>query len=352
MSKIFCITSTESVGGTFLDWSIHYLAGETQFYNIESGWIDLTLSPLTHSSSHNHKKNHPQGLIGITSAMQLLKQVDSNNTLSVYAYSAAFTELTYRGLGISRNIDDIEILIDNHKKDYAAMWSYCTINQIPLIFINLNSDDTLFLQTDRSNEFQNPDTLEIGHRAKKESQNIFLDTFFRDSQTKWQGLGTNSIWDRREYIALNIRPYRVHATDKWVNFSTSHYYLDAKELWYNGKDTLINIMQYLNLTVDADRLLTWLPIYYQWQQKQLDILKFVWNVEHICDCIVNNKYYDISGYALDLWHEAIIQHIMIYKYGSNFKAWNLEKFPNNTQDLYKLLEPNIHPVEDIYGIGL
>jgi hypothetical protein len=60
-------------------------------------------------------------------------------------------------------------------------------------------------------------------------------------------------------------------------------------------------------------------------------------------------YYDISDYNFEFYQEAIIQHIMIYKYGMNFKLWQLEKFPDNTQDLHKLLEPNIHKVDNLYG---
>jgi len=84
-----------------------------------------------------------------------------------------------------------------------------------------------------------------------------------------------------------------------------------------------------------------------WQKKQLDLLDFCYNQPHIVDAIVNNLYYEID---LTFDQEIIIQHCLIYQHGLNLKTWQLEKFPNNTQDLHKLLEPNIHSVENIYNI--
>jgi hypothetical protein len=77
-------------------------------------------------------------------------------------------------------------------------------------------------------------------------------------------------------------------------------------------------------------------------------LNFCWNIDNICESIVNNYYLDIGAYNLDFWQEAILQHILIYKYKLNLKNWQLEKFPTNTQALHKLLEPNIHPTEILY----
>ena len=350
MNNIFCVTSTHSIGCTFLDWSIHYLSGSDKFYNVESGWGELVSTPLSSDNAHTHQKNHPNGIKLTTEVIQRLKKVNANIPLSLYPIPL-YEEDAANELNIV--INQKSDLFNNEikyyqQKDYADIWNQLTLNNIPIVYVKLTSDQ-LFLQSIRQFDRNFP-SIEIQPQTSNEVHAEFLDIFFKDSQINWNKQGMNSTWDQREFISLNIRPREFCEFDSWVNFSTPHYYLDAKELWYNGKDTLINIMQYLNLTVDAGRLITWLPIYSQWQQKQLDILKFVWNVDHICDCIINNYYYDISSYKLDLWHEAIIQHIMIYKHGLNFKTWNLEKFPNNTQDLYKLLEPNIHSVEDIYGI--
>ena len=100
-----------------------------------------------------------------------------------------------------------------------------------------------------------------------------------------------TIWDRREFYSLNIRPYKVSNTTKKVNFSLPHLLLDAQEIWHNGEHAVNKIFNYLELQINKDKLSQWLPIYKQWQQRQCEILKFSWNFEHICKAIVDNFYY-------------------------------------------------------------
>jgi hypothetical protein len=150
-------------------------------------------------------------------------------------------------------------------------------------------------------------------------------------------------------MALILEPYLSVRMDEFFNYSFPHIYVDARELFFNGRELMGNLFNQLRLPLDQSRLDSWLPIYYNWQAKQSSILKFSWSLDHICECIVNNLYYDLTTFNLNLKQEAIIQHIMIYKYGLNFKTWGLEKFPSNTQDLHKLLEPNIHQLNNLYN---
>lgn len=350
MNTIFCVTSTDSVGCTFLDWSIHYLSGSTKFYNAESGWSELVTTPIGTANAHAHPKNHPNGLDLTVEVISKLSAVKQGDLTSFYPIPLNEESVAKKiNLPINQPADFYDDKISKYQQqDYADIWQKLAINRIPIVYIKLTSD-CLYTQSVRQFD------RNIPHRADqpqttKEIQDAFLNTFFNDSQVHWNNLGLTDVWDHREFIALNIQPYYYNDLDKYVDFTQPHYYVDARELWYNGKNTLINIMQYLSLTVDADRLTSWLPVYYEWQQKQLGILKFSWNIDHICNCIVNNYYYDISSYNLDLWHEAILQHNLIYKHGVTFKAWGLETLPTNTQELHQLLEPNIHPVEDIYGM--
>ena len=120
------------------------------------------------------------------------------------------------------------------------------------------------------------------------------------------------------------------------------------DLWLNGENKIPDILKFLKLNIDYEKYQQWIPIYKEWQKKQLKILNFCWNVEYICKSIINNYYLKIDTYNMDLWQEAIIQHILIYKYNLNLKNWQLERFPDNTQDLHTLLEPNIHSTEILY----
>ena len=214
----------------------------------------------------------------------------------------------------------------------------CVKENIPIIYIRLNSDFR-YADTLRSLErmrFQDRAAISVD-----ELHNEKLELNFNYS-TKIQLWQTQEIWDQREFIALNMQPAEDHNNDVFVDFAHPHYYIDSRDWWFNGRNKIKEILSFLKLELDQDRFNQWLPIYLQWQEQQIKILRFIWNADYICKAIKDNHYLDLSEYNLDLMQEATIQHIMIYQYGLNFKTWQLRKFPTNTQALHQLLEPNIH----------
>jgi hypothetical protein len=361
MSEIFCVTSgNKSIGCTFLDWSIHWLSGSEKYYNVAAGWCDVPKNPLDGNNSHYYNKNQPMGYLNSIDFINILK---ANGTeLSSFYPIPKNTQQAAIDLDIS--LDQIESnsskITEYQQKDYAEIWEHCYKTLIPIVYVNLDSSDHLYLSSDhRSLDYLNIEDLKQGNlieqkfESKERLWDHWLNEYFGKDFDIWKNqMGMVNLWDLREFIALNIRPYeeRSNMVDK-IDFRLPHLHINAKELWHAGDSTILRIMDYLNLEINPDRFKTWLPIYYKWQEIQLNILKFSWNVDHICKCIVNNYNFDLSYIKLDTWKEAVIQHEMIYKYGLNFKTWQLEKFPTNTQDLHKLLEPNtIHQVKDIYGL--
>ena len=345
------IVATLASGATFLEWSIHWLTGQTRYYNFNSGWIDLSNSPLTNINAHGHEKNHPCGHNETLEMMEKFQTFNTDTLLSFYALPIVQREVVQK-LNISN--DDIykhylgEIL-DYKEQDLRDLWNSLYDYNYKTIYVKLN--DPIYTCKIRTLDFHITDA-NSKYNSVTEAQNDFLNVYFKNSKTVWENdLQMTNIWDYREFISLNIRPYEITNPETLVDFTKPYYYLDSHELYYNGEETLLTILEYLDLDLVTTRLDSWRDIYKNWQKIQFDILKFSWNLDHICNAIVNNQYYDISKLNLDIWQEAIIQHIMIYKHGLNFKTWGLEKFPNNTQDLHKLLEPNIyHQVDDIYNV--
>ena len=45
---------------------------------------------------------------------------------------------------------------------------------------------------------------------------------------------------------------------------------------------------------------------------------------------------------MNFYKEVMIQQALIRRHSLNLKTWQLETFPANTQELYKLLEPSLH----------
>lgn len=347
---IFCVTSTNSIGCTFLDWSIHFLSGQTEFYNVDLGWSKLCADPTQQKNAHGHPKNHPCGVDNTKQVIDKLTSIKANVGSLYPAPSLSDFVAKKLNLDISKisekNSDVYEQICNYQADEYSNIFNICNTNNVPVIYVKQNSyfPYNMFFRADRK-QFENKIA-----ESQSEMMEEFLNVFFDQTNKKeWQNSVTNmSIWDLREFIALNIRPYKKLLLDNNVNRHRPHFYIDSMDLWCNGENTIVEVFKYLKLTIDSNRYDSWVLIYRKWQKQQLKILNFCWNIDNICESIVNNYYLDISSYNMDLWQEAIIQHILIYKYNLNLKNWQLEKFPANTQDLYALLEPNIHPTEILY----
>ena len=167
--------------------------------------------------------------------------------------------------------------------------------------------------------------------------------FFSRSQKIWQELGLTDIWDQRERMALNIRPFEVGPYHHLV-LPFEHHWVNCQDLWFDTERCVLNIMRWLGHTVNQDRLILWLRLMPTWQKIHNDSLHFYRQLPQIISCIVDGYRFPIPDLTLD--QEAIIQHCLIYQHNLNFKTWQLEKFPNDTQQLHQLLEPNIHPIDN------
>ena len=345
MSKIFCVISNGSLGGTFLDWSVHWLSGEDEFYNIKSGWNKLTDNPLTPINAHNHQRNYVSGYSEVVSSIDKLKSIETDDTLSIYG-DAIDIQCVIKLLEISKDTTSnfTSVINEYIADDFKKVWEYCNLTHTPVIHLKLSYP---LIYTSEIRSLEKKLFPDQPYNTVDEVRNNFLNLFFEDS-SRWTSA---SPWDKREWLALNIRPFSQSQYDKNADFSIPHLYLDAQDWWFNGEASIQKIMNYLDITIDPGRWTSWIPVYQQWQKIQIKLLRFAWNIDYICDAIVNNHYYDLSDYNLDLWHEAIIQHCLLYRYNLNLKSWQLEKFPANTQDLHKLLESNtLHKLDDIYGL--
>jgi hypothetical protein len=179
----------------------------------------------------------------------------------------------------------------------------------------------------------------------------FIDTFFKESNLEWEKLGLTDIWDHREFLALNLRPFETLSIIPNFDQTKKHYALDCFELFNNFDKTVVDLFDWLGLTINMSNWSHWSTVYQQWRKLHINRILFIEYFDIIIDSIINGYYLDLSRFKLDIMQEATIYHVLIYRYGLTLKTWRLEKFPDNTQELHKLLEPNIyHDVEDIYGL--
>jgi hypothetical protein len=334
---IFCSTSIHSVGCTFLDWSIHFITGKTEVFSIKYGWIPLTNNPVTEINAHGHIKNHPSGFDNTKFSIDQLSHCE-NKVTSLYPVPLHLDKVAKL---IDIPIDQLDLL-HNQKSisqyqshDYQQLLSYAS-SRTKLIFVDIDAKKfNIYLKQQRS-----LDRMMLSDASAKSLNDFdteFEQHFFPGIQTQFD----HNIWDVREKQALTCDLSNMHkgigSID--VDFSFLHYWLDSHSWWFNGVEKIQQIITWLELDINPTRFQLWQPIYQSWQKIQIKNLKFQFEYQHIVDCIVNNWSYPID---LTFKEEVIVQHCLIYQHNLNLKTWQLEKFPKNTQDLHRLLEPNIH----------
>ena len=167
---MIAILTDPSVGGTFLTWSLHYLAGHEKYYHVNSAsWVDLPDNPLLLINAHGFKPNQPiyvSDLQKITSALEL---VDSSEFQTLYfhnlrdqfAHSDSFHQPT---------ADTIDSILPKFKKVIVLT------NSRPLYNVS-------FYGRALSQKITN--SL-ITYKNFAEQNQEFIDYFFKESAEIWQ----------------------------------------------------------------------------------------------------------------------------------------------------------------------
>ena len=316
---MIAILSDPGVGGTFLSWTLHYLAGHNQYWNCDKmQLVDLPASPLTHINAHNFQANQPTSLATFQNIIKAIGSNHSDKFATVYFHDFRDSTETQQAVDIIQTCADKLILLTQSSNTILYTFKYenrgGTGTKFGCNTVSSSSDDA----------YKN-----------------FVDYFFTTSSKTWQDLQLTQIWDKREFIALNFDPLKITSIKPFVNYTTPHYNIDVVDHW-NMLDTMIpDLFNNLGLVIDQSRVDLWLGVYREWQQIHRQQQRFVWYFEKIVDYILNGYAMNLEQFNLDIIQEAMIQRELIYQYGLNFKTWQLEKF-QTTQQLHALLEPNIH----------
>lgn len=332
LTNMFCVTSLEQLGCTFLDWSIHYLSGQTEYFYTgirkteikPIAWTKLSDNPVKSINAHGHPKNHPHGSDELNLEIKIIK--DTNIPTKLYSSYPVPKD------GFKGTIKENQYIIE----DYIKIFDICKDNGIPLIFVTRYPIDYLMNLRNRDTYNKNPRDL-----------NTIIDyqrQYFPENIKKWN----EAAWDSREFLAVHIRPFEnylesLFSKTKYMHemLSKDHYRVNANRLWFDGELVLISILQFLNLKLDTSRLAKWKDVYRNWQENvTIPYSRLSWDISLICQSIVNGYSLDLSSYKLDLYDEAIILHVLLYQYNLNIKSYGLESFPKNTKDLHMILEKN------------
>ena len=334
MTPIICLTGTHNIGISFLDWSLHWLSGNTEVYHWQHGWQPLTSNPLTAQNAHRHVRNHVSGITTTRQVIDRLMLVPAAfHTL--YPVGPAVDQRA-RELGhdhtVIKNNNKWQEIIDMCDQEYAQVWRYC----------DYMGCDCVFVATEASNQVYHAHTLDRAQHAVMFAEHAEPDTFLRMHELFFQDslAQATTTWDRRELLALNLQWHTTRLGHEHLDFSLPHHWINCRELWYHGAELLPRLMQQLDIKLDQSRYAHWLEVYQRWQQINYRFLQFQYELDHIIEATVKGWHYPLLN--LSFLQEVIIQHHLIYQHNLNIKNWQLERFPDNTQKLHQLLEINHH----------
>lgn len=320
---MIAILTDPSIGGNFLNWSIYYLAGHSHYYSaINKKLTPVSGNPLTDKNAHNFLANLPDSLEEFNEILgNLLTNQSPYNTIYFHVFS------------------------NNHK--FPNETSDAIKKLLPhvskTLLVTVDSNHSLyqcsfFKRSDTGSSFDN---LAVKLTTDHEKHFDFVKYWFKSSISVWGESNFNHVWDSREFLALNFRPFDVVKITDHIDLNHDHYAINAIELWDRFDETVGDVFKYLELKINIDNFNKWKTIYQAWKKNHKDRLLFAWYFDTIINYIINGYSLDLARFKLNLYQEAAIQHQLIYKHNLNLKTWQLEKF-TNTQQLHELLEPNSH----------
>ena len=321
------VLTDAGAGGTFLTWSIHFLAGHTEYFCLEKNQtISLVDNPIGKINAHNFLPNQPNRIFNCSKSQFLdFTETLCNSTTSNFhvLYYHTFLNQSTTPQAVSYSNQHSEKLIVVDTSDFKLY--HCCYRKRSPVPISTNDGKNILLTNNQ------------------DIQNHFIQKYFKDSKNVWNELGLQNIWDLREFIALNFDFYDTDHIYEQVDKTRDHHLINGAELWTSFDFGVESLLQYLDINIDSKRLNHWQQIYNQWRTLHQQRLMFAIYFETIINSIVNNYNLDLIKFDLDIEQEAAIQNALIHRHNLNLKTWQLEKFVN-TKQLHSLLEPNIHPL--------
>jgi hypothetical protein len=326
---MIAVLADPHAGGTFLTWSLHYLAGHKKYYNAKiQSWEPLVDNPVTTINAHGFTPNLSTTVDMFNRLLNAITKTPTDTFHTMYLHNTEF------------------ITKDKIVSSYNAETVACITKIMEVvnkrIVLTTKQEHSLYhskyTQRMLTQKWTDQSTF---NKTNDEQHNDFINFFFNESQQVWSQQQLDNIWDRREFLALNCRPFNIIRITPNINLTQNHYTIDTFDLYNTFDESVIALFDYLEVKIDRSNLNLWYDVYQTWRKIHFNRLIFVWYFDQIINYIIHGYDMDLSRFNLDIVQEATIQHYLIYKHNLNLKTWQLEKF-KNTKQLHNLLEPNTH----------
>ena len=322
---IITVLTDAGMGGTFLDWTLHYLAGHQDYFLAKDGlrWKPVPQDPLTGINAHGFVANQPYDHEEFLQIWQDLCHEPTDEFHSLYFHD--WDADRHHG---TNNLAKAVDLITN-----AGM---------PLIYLGLDPKHALY-RCRYAERVLRPKMCDYNaiNRSFDEQHMDFVTTFFARDLEHWKNLGLSDAWDRREFLALNVNPMNISKITDFLSMPMDHVYIEAVDLYTNFDFTVYTLFEQLGIDIDHTRFEPWQKIYNRWKKIHHKYLRFMWYHDIIVDNTIKDVDMDLLQFDLDIMQEAAIQRALIHNHNLNLKTWQLEKF-TNTRQLHRLLESNQH----------
>jgi hypothetical protein len=325
-----------NTGGHFINWSLYYICNQITYLANNSKIVHMDAKESTSTAWHQYPSFIVKGFDSLKNTIHTLRNVQDIPVVNLYLANLEMNNAT--NILFNRTIEESTVQQRTQAHKYIAtdskkMLSYCQEQQIPLVVFDYYHSDLLNIF------YNNRFPLDWNGYDVSDSHTLYSNfekTFFKITGTQFD----SNIWDQREKLALILKTQTNYNISTWYNQHLPHLYYTTDDIWNDLPLVIVEICQFLKLPVDINKLESWQLIWDKWRKNHQP--QFSRHFDRIIDSIVNNRYMILDRFNLNIFHEALIQNALIVRHNLNLKTWQLAKFPSNTQDLHKLLEPNIH----------
>ena len=315
-SKIIGLVVDDTLNVDILAWTLYYLTGQSHYYYYGFGyWFTIEDDPLNRILQTDRciVEVEYDGSSVIEEFTEQLSSLKAENDYP--GVKLILTRLSYEN---KLNTEVVDLM----KKECDKV-----------IVISSFGESTLYSnKLNKELEFMVDD---------------FMETYFADSKAGWEDV-SNSPWDRREYIALNFRPFVALNPELAYDLSTlNHTKLTYSDVYENLDTKIRDIFSFIGYDIDESKFENWENIYDEWRRSVKDIVSWNRDFKKIVKDIVDGEDTDLTIYNLDILRESAILHELLYKHNLNIKSYGLEELPKNTKEIHELLEPNFHPLNRV-----
>ena len=122
---MIAILTDPATGGTFLNWTVHYLAGHTQYWNCDQNQlISLTDNPITSLNAHNFVPNQPQSLTQLQDTINSIKLNHHAQFNTIYFHDFRNYDETQQAVTSTQHVADKLIFLTQSSNSALYHCSY------------------------------------------------------------------------------------------------------------------------------------------------------------------------------------------------------------------------------------